>query len=198
MELEPGIALGAAIASAVAAGVAVWQGREASKSAKSADRQAKAAEEQVQLMRRQLERDDDDRHIALQPDFHVSGHLDREGRYINEPRGLLTVSQKGGAALESVTVRASGANVCGVYLETRDEEFTSTPEVELGPMTDGTEQSFGVGFDYNVMTPVRTELVFTCQEKNGNGRWDVHRVISLSELPPTPPPRQLRGPLGVR
>ncbi|MFE5957031.1 MULTISPECIES: hypothetical protein [Streptomyces] len=197
MELEAGIALGAAVVSGVAAGVAVWQGRAASRSAKSADRQAKAAEEQVQLMRRQLEREDDDRHIALQPDLQVSGHLDREGRYVNEPRGLLTVSQKGGAALESVTVRASGAEVRGVYLKTRSEEFTSTPEVELGAMTDGTEQSFGVAFDYNVMTPVRTELLFTCQERNGSGRWDVHRVVSLSELPP-PAPRRLGGTRGVR
>ncbi|MFJ3402180.1 hypothetical protein ACIPM5_34880 [Streptomyces microflavus] len=193
-----GIALGAAVFSGVAAGVAVWQGQAASRSAKSAERQAKAAEDQVLLMLRQMEREDDDRHIALQPDFQVSGHLDRgEGRHINEPRGLLTVSHKGGAALESVTVRASGADVRGVYLETRSEEFTSTPEVELGAMTDGTEQSFGVAFDYNVMTPVRTELVFTCQERNGSGRWDVHRVISLSELPP-PAPRWLGGTRGVR
>ncbi|MGP3637164.1 hypothetical protein ACTU45_28125 [Streptomyces sp. 24-1644] len=199
MELETRIAPGAAIVSTAGAVVAAWQGVAASKSAKAADRQAKAAEDQVQLMRLQLAGDDHDRHTALTPVFEVTGHLELEGLYNNEPRGLVTLSQKGGAALESVTARASGADVKGLYPQADSSvDYRRTPEVDLGPMTDGTEQSLGIGFDYQVMSPVRVELVFTCRQRNGSGEWNVPRVVTLSELPPPPQDPRFLGTRGRR
>lgn len=78
----------------------------------------------------------------------------------------------------------------GVYLGTGGEAWTSMREVDLGPMTDGTEQSFSIGFEHEVMDPARTELVFTCQQKNGSGRWD-----APSDLPQrtTVAPRRIRA-----
>lgn len=62
-------AIGAAAVSGVAAVISVWQARIAKGAARSAETQAQAAQEQVALMRRQIEGEEEARREARGPSF---------------------------------------------------------------------------------------------------------------------------------
>ncbi|MFB7457082.1 MULTISPECIES: hypothetical protein [unclassified Streptomyces] len=99
MDTEAGVAIGGAVISAAAAGIAVWQTRIAKRqallaedSAASAQRQAAAADEQVEIMRMQLDGEEADRIEARRPQVSVEpGYVSWED--VNFPRGELTIRQ---------------------------------------------------------------------------------------------------------
>ena len=208
MDAGTGAAVGGAVISAVAAGVAVWQARIAKRqaeladdSAASAKRQAVAAEAQVQIMRMQLAGEEADRIEARRPQFTVEpGYVSWED--VNVPRGELTIRQVGGVALSSVTVTASGDYVDGLRGERINDEyserdFARVPRLELGSMSDGTDAPIHIDLEYRHVTPIRVELELVCVAREGGHTWTEHYVTRLDHRPEQPPAysRRARRPL---
>ncbi|MFF4276175.1 hypothetical protein [Streptomyces sp. NPDC001536] len=197
MDAGTGAAVGGAVISAVAAGIAIWQARIAKRqavladdSATSAKRQAVAAEEQVQLMRRQLDGEEAERIEARRPEFTVEpGYVSLED--VNFPRGELTIKQVGGTALSSVAVTVSGDYVEGLRGElSRDEyggdSYARVPRLELGSMSVGTDAPIHVDLEYRHVTPIRVELELECVAREGGHTWTEHLVTRLDPRPEPP------------
>ncbi|MFI8521007.1 hypothetical protein ACIGEZ_24775 [Streptomyces sp. NPDC085481] len=181
-------AIAATAVSAGAAGVAAWQSRIAARTAKDARTQANAAQEQVALMRRQLDAEDADRHEAAGPQFVVEqAHTETPD---HAPYGVLVLRQESGPALASVLVTAEGDGVEGLRGEYRSgtDSYGRLDEAEIGPMAAGNgTHTVRVVLDYDhPRTTVRLHL--ECRAQDGDGVWQ--RSIS-SDVAPTPePPRR--------
>ncbi|WP_330346680.1 hypothetical protein OG858_47080 (plasmid) [Streptomyces europaeiscabiei] len=189
-------AIVAAVVSAGAAGVAVWQANIAKQSADSAriqadaaQVQADAAQEQVALMRRQIEAEDADRHQAAGPQFVIDqAHTDtRDG---NTPYGVLVLRQESGPPLASVLVTASGEGVEGLRGEyaSASDSYRCAAETDLGPMAEGNgTRVVHVALDYH--HPETTVLLhLECRARDTDSVW--RRSISSNVAPVPEPPRR--------
>ncbi|MDX2682181.1 hypothetical protein [Streptomyces soliscabiei] len=178
-------AIAAAVVSAGAAGVAVWQADIAKQSAVSSRIQANAAQEQVALMRRQIEAEDADRHQAAGPQFVIDqAHTDTRD---NTPYGVLVLRQESGPPLASVRVTASGEGVEGLRGEYASDSDTY-PETDLGPMAEGNgTRTVHVALDYH--RPETTVLLhLECRARDTDSVW--RRSISSNVAPVPEPPRR--------
>ncbi|MEV7535373.1 hypothetical protein [Streptomyces hydrogenans] len=181
-------AIAAAGVSAGAAGIAVWQSRIAARSAGSAKIQAKAAEEQVELMRRQLDAEDSERHQAAGPQFAVTAaHTDTHDSSF--PYGVLVLRQESGPALASVRITASGTGVEGLRGQHHGEmgRYHHVHEIDLGSMAAGTgTKTVQVALDYDHQ---ETTIILHMECRAHDGRvWD--RSVSSDVAPAPEPPRR--------
>ncbi|MEV5842215.1 hypothetical protein AB0M32_09590 [Streptomyces sp. NPDC051985] len=181
-------AIAAAVVSAGAAGVAVWQADIAKQSAVSSRIQANAAQEQVALMRRQIEAEDADRHQAAGPQFVIDqAHTDTRD---NTPYGVLVLRQESGPPLASVRVTASGEGVEGLRGEyaSDSDTYRCAAETDLGPMAEGNgTRTVHVALDYH--QPETTVLLhLECRARDTDSVW--RRSISSNVAPVPEPPRR--------
>ncbi|MFG2351495.1 hypothetical protein [Streptomyces phaeochromogenes] len=183
-------AIAAAVVSAGAAGVAVWQARTAAQSADAARIQANAAQEQVALMRRQIEAEDADRHQAAGPQF-VIDQAHTETRDANAPYGVLVLRQESGPPLASVLVTASGEGVEGLRGEyvSDSDSYRCAAETDLGPMAEGNGTgTVHVALDFHhAETTVLLHL--ECRARDTDSVWQ-RSISSDVALTPEPPRRR--------
>ncbi|MFJ2094723.1 hypothetical protein ACIOEW_36535 [Streptomyces sp. NPDC087901] len=151
---------------------------------------AKAATDQVDLMRRQIEREEKDRFESSGPAFEVdNAHADESDA--NVPRALVKVKQASGSRLVSVVVAASGAGVEGMRgAFDRDSAWNYRREecIDLGASTPGAVHDVYVDLDFDThRTDVHLTLV--CYTEAGE-RWE--RALGARVEPLPEPPRGTR------
>ncbi|MFH9246679.1 hypothetical protein ACH4LK_14750 [Streptomyces lydicus] len=165
MDAGDWISLGGGVIACAAAGIAIWQGVLAKRSAASAGRQAVAAEQQVAIMARQLAYQVEDRDDAAGPRFEVLSAVitdDRDRRRIV----AITVAQTLGDALASVSVSARQSDNVAVL---RNPD--SSGPVRWGVTAPGAIYKLRVLLTHNYVTPVNVVLDFDCTEANGERTW---------------------------
>ncbi|MEU1273490.1 hypothetical protein [Streptomyces sp. NPDC005799] len=178
-------AIAATAVSAVATGYAAMQ-------AHIAKRAARSAEEQVALMRRQIEGEEADRFEARGPQFSIeSAHTDESD--VNFPRGKLVVKQDSGPPLSSVIVSATGKGVEGMrgaYDSTSESDYRREQGIDIGPMAPHGTHDVYVDLDWDTRdTTIQLKLV--CRNEVGD-TW--HRGVGARVEPlPDEPPSRRRG-----
>ncbi|WP_457029732.1 hypothetical protein [Kitasatospora sp. P5_F3] len=184
------IAITTAGVSVSAAGIAIWQAviarrqaTTAKDAASFAQRQAAAAEvgavaaqEQVALMRRQLDAEDTERRQARGPEFTVtSGVVDRvtDNNYV---RAVVTLRQTSGPSLSSIVVIASGP----VMTNTQDTR------AQFGPIAAGGSETITFDLDWDAPSEGRIVLNLECVGNSGDW-WErsvSHDLVPVPDLSP--------------
>ncbi|MCX5215636.1 hypothetical protein OG689_41515 [Kitasatospora sp. NBC_00240] len=187
-----------------AALLAIWQARIASAQAQSArdaaafaERQAvaaekatKAAEDQVALMRRQLDSEDADRREARGPEFTV--RCSGAWRGSNHVRHF-EVTQDSGPALASVLVHVEGEGVRGLQVPDPGSAggVSTEPTFEAGRVARGGSFTVLVVLvetgPVSAATPVH--FTFQCQAQDSTDTW---RRSQIANVPPPPRISRLR------
>ncbi|WP_329112198.1 hypothetical protein [Streptomyces sp. NBC_01353] len=161
----------AAIATAV---VSVGAAAVAYGEARTAKTAAQSAEEQVALMRRQIEGEEEERREARGPQFAVEDVRIRDRR----DAGGITLRQVHGPALSSVTATVSGDGVEGLPLaawflseQEGGEIQTERPEsIEIGPLAVGATAI--VEFEIERRTaPTKILVQLGCHSADGTDWW---------------------------
>ncbi|MEV0749874.1 hypothetical protein AB0I75_32505 [Streptomyces sp. NPDC050273] len=187
---EPGTWAGVLV-SLLAAGIAIWQAIVAKQQAKLAEqsaidsaRQARAAEEQVTIMRAQLDGENADRAEARRPHFEVLAspmdYSDANQRYAE-----VVLTQTAGVALSRVTVRPSGEYVAGMrqspYRDDLDM-YVVGDQAEIDGMSKGSNsETLFLHFDYEHVTPARVELELQCTAREGYASWAEHLHLTVTD-----------------
>jgi hypothetical protein len=160
-------AIGAAAVSGVAAVIAIWQARIAKGAARSAQTQAQAAEEQVALMRRQIEGEEEARREARGPNFSPSYDRTRTHADLRQPVATIKLKQNDGPGLTTARVSVSGDGIIGLYVP---PEVLSAggPGEELGPMAPGASKEVRVVLEPAARTRGIT-VTFSLRCEDGSG-----------------------------
>lgn len=193
-QAEPGTWAGVLV-SLLAMGVAIWQAVVAKQQAKVATtaaedsrRQAVAAEQQVAIMREQVDGENADRAEARRPRFDaVPSPMDYSEA--NHVFAEILLTQTGGVALSRVECRASGEYVNGLRQSRYQDEFGwAVGDVVIEGMSAGSggEQLF-VHFEYRHVTPTRVDLELLCTAREG-GSWTEYFHLTVTEPEQAPPP----------
>ncbi|MFG3071901.1 hypothetical protein [[Kitasatospora] papulosa] len=156
---------------------------------------AKAAQDQVKLMRRQIETEERDRFENRGPLFSVERAYTDESN-VNVPRALVKVKQGSGPRLVSVVVSATGDGVDGMrgaYDSNSALEYRRERSIDLGTSTPGALHDVYVDLDFHTRR-ADVHLTLACVDEVG-ARW-VRSLGTRAEPEPEPPrgsSRRFRG-----
>ncbi|MEU1516260.1 hypothetical protein ABZ490_29675 [Streptomyces sp. NPDC005811] len=189
MNTEVVVAIVSAGVSALAAGIAVWQAlvakgqaRTAEDSALSARRQADAAEAQVQLMQRQIDGEEAERHDARGPIFKLIGHWIDEDQW-GQRRAKFQLVQESGPALSSVSVTVSGDYVDGIRPD--PDELAAQSSLNLGESSAGAVLQLCVGIEYQHVSPVQVAVRIDCAARDSDSTWTRDLADNVQQRPAT-------------
>ncbi|WP_329539339.1 hypothetical protein [Streptomyces sp. NBC_01358] len=153
---------------------------------KTAKNAATAAQDQVELMRRQIEAEEKDRFENRGPVFSVARAYTDESD-VNVPRALVQIEQGSGPRLVSVVVSATGNGVEGMrgaYDPDSGWGYRREPSIELGTSTPGALHDVYVDLDYHTRE-TGVHLTLACVDEAG-ARW-VRSLGTRVEPEPEPP-----------
>ncbi|MEU9071036.1 hypothetical protein HUT15_36130 (plasmid) [Streptomyces sp. NA03103] len=156
---------------------------------KTAKKAAEAAQGQVELMRRQIEAEEEDRFENRGPVFSVERAYTDESD-VNVPRALVRIKQGSGPRLVSVVVSATGDGVDGMRNNSDSEHgYSRAPSIDLGTSTPGALHDVYVDLDFDTRK-TDVHLTLACVDEAG-ARW-VRPLGTRVEPEPAPPRGQSR------
>ncbi|MFE7212489.1 hypothetical protein ACFU93_21345 [Streptomyces sp. NPDC057611] len=177
---------GELITAIAATGVSLVATGYAAMQARIAKRAARSAEEQVVLMRRQIEGEEADRFEARGPQFSIKeAHTDESD--VNVPRGKLVIKQGSGPPLSSVIVSATGEGVEGMRGASESNsyaEYRREQHIDIGPMAAGGTHDVYVDLDYHTRDTT-IQLHLECRNEAGE-TWQRSYAARVEPLPEEP------------
>jgi len=182
------IGLASAVVAGVAALIAIAQARSARDAASSARRQADSAEEQVAIMRTQLEADLADRDEAAGPQFALKDATERfpGERYVTATLVLLS-----GPPLSHVTIRLGGQDARQLMPSMHADFSEGTRERTWKDISPVASLPVIAWMEHEAIGPLHLTLELDCTERDGRQRnW--HRACSQTAQPEPPEPSPFR------
>ncbi|WP_405706073.1 hypothetical protein [Streptomyces sp. NBC_00069] len=178
MDGETIAAIASAVVSLGAAGVAYRESHIAKAAAQS-------AEEQVALMRRQVEGEEEHRREDRGPQFAVEGvHINSTSRM-----GNVTLRQTSGPPLSGITVDVTGDGVHGkMLIEGGTFDVSYEDCFEIGPLAAG--GTTDVPFNLEGSSIAKIFLHLNCRSADGTDSW--HRSVATTADPFPEVRRRLR------